>query len=377
MKRINTGMLLHSLATFLVLVTCSRSIIKDDQLIPFQSIWHWHGNNQRSGYIREDFSSKPQHQWTYKATAAVGTAITAADQFLFLGTKDGRIIILDIRTGKSVRSLGIKKRIESTCLIGPRYLIILQRTNDPTFRYINLTSGKTTWKRNAGDIDGEPLLIQDRMIIGNAAGEVMAIQIQTGKTLWEKIINGQIYNSMAQYENTLIAATDNGNIWSMNSENGKTNWNKALENSIAATPVLDEKQIYIGTREGALYALSQLDGSIQWKYKTKGGIYQTAAVAEDKVYFGTSQGILYCLDCTDGSPVWQYDTNSVIGTSPLITNKQVIFGTLDRILYMLNRITGELVWQVQARGRIRTTPLIWKNWLIFASEDRYIYGFSK
>lgn len=370
-------MVSYSVATFIILLNCSRSIIKDDRLIPFQSICHWGADNQRSGYAVADFPSRPQLKWTYKTTAAVGRAITAADQFLFLGTKDGRVTVLDVRTGKSVRSLSIKKGIETTCLIGPQYLIVLQRTENPTFRYINLTSGKTIWKQNAGNIDGEPLLIRNKMIIGNAVGQMMAIQIQTGDILWEKTINGQIYNSMAEYKNALFVAADNGHIWSINSENGDPYWNNVLEKSIAATPVLDDNQMYIGTREGTFYALSQSDGTIQWECEAKGGIYQTAAVAENRVYFGTTQGVLYCLDCTDGSPVWQYDTKSVIGTSPLITNQQVIFGTLDRILVMLNRITGEMVWQMEARGRIRTTPLIWKNRLIFASEDRYIYGLGE
>ena len=352
-------------------------MMPENQSIPFRSIRYWGGDNQRSGTSQESISSEPEHRWTYNATSAAGNAILAADHYLFFGTKDGRITILDIRTGKSVHDFGTRRRTEATCLVDPRHLIVVQRTPGPTLRCIDLITTKTQWKRDADAVDGEPLLVGDTLVTVNIQGQVMAIDARSGKTLWEKKMQGSFYNSPAQYGDALFLAADNGKIWSMDIDSGKINWENGLEVHIAATPVLDADKIYIGSPQGRFFVLSQTDGSVLWQHETTGGIFEAASVSENRVYFGTSQGIFYCLDSEDGTNLWQHDTGSVIGTSPLVTKEHVLFGTLNRMLLMADRMTGEIVWQFEAKGRIRTTPLIWHNMLIFASEDRYIYGFGE
>jgi outer membrane protein assembly factor BamB len=371
----NTRMIFYLLAIPAIFLGCHRSMMPENQTIPFRSIRCWGGDNQRSGTSQESISSELEHCWTYNATSAAGNAILAADHYLFFGTKDGRITVLDIRNGKSVHDFGTRRRTETTCLVGPRHLIVVQRTPGPTLRCIDLSTAKTRWKRDADDVDGEPLLVGDTLVAVNIQGLVMAIDARTGKTLWERKMDGSFYNSPAQCGDALFLAADNGKLWSMDIDSGRIHWQTRLEVRIAATPVLDADKIYIGSPQGRFFALSQTDGSVLWQRETTGGIFETASVLENRVYFGTSQGIFYCLDSEDGTILWQHDTGSVIGTSPLVTKEHVFFGTLNRMLLMADRRTGEIVWQFEAKGRIRTTPLIWNDMLIFASEDRYIYGF--
>lgn len=373
----NTRMIFYLITIPAIFLGCHRSMIPENQSIPFRSIRYWGGDNQRSGISKENINSEPQYCWTYKATSAAGNAIIAADHYLFFGTKDGRITVLDIRTGKPVYDLGTRKRSEVTCIVDPGHLIVVQRTPGPTLRCIDLITTQTRWKCDAGEIDGEPLLAGDTLVTVNIPGQVTAIDAKIGKILWEKKLNGSFYNSPAQYGNALYLAADNGRLWSLDINSGKINWQIQLEVNIAATPVLDLDRIYIGSPQGRFFALSRADGSVLWQNETTGGIFETASVMENCVYYGTSQGVFYCLDNKDGTILWQYDTGSVIGTSPLVTKDYVLFGTLNRMLMMADRITGEIVWQFEAKGRIRTTPLIWHNRLIFASEDRYIYGFDE
>jgi outer membrane protein assembly factor BamB len=377
MKPKNMRILFYLLVTSAVFLNCHRSFIPENQTISFRDIRYWAGDNRRSGTSEEDLSSELEHRWTYKATAALGNAILATDHTLFFGTKDGRITVLDMRTGKPVRSIGTRRRIEATCLVDPQRLIIVQRTPKPTLRCIDLITTKTQWKCNADAINGEPLLLGDTLVAANIPGQVMAINVRTGKTLWKKKLHGSFYNSPAQCGDALILAADDGKLWSMGINSGKINWEIQLGINITATPVLDADKIYIGSPQGRFFALSQANGTVLWEYKTTGGIFETASVAGNRVYFGTALGIFYCLDSETGTHLWQHDTGSVIGTSPLVTEKYVIFGTLNRMLLMADRRTGKIVWQFEAKGRIRTTPLIWHNMLIFASEDHYVYGFGE
>lgn len=366
---------LFSIPVLLVMNGCHKSLLKGDPFFGAQATWCWGGDSQRRGQSSEEISPHLKLAWTYKATSALGRAIVAADTFLFFGTKDGRITVLEMKTGKRVKTLKIQKKVGVSCVVEEDRLVVVQRWGEPSLRSIELTSGKTLWKQNLGPIEGELLVLGDRISVGNEWGEVFTVDSKTGDVLWKRDLGEPVRGSIAQMGETLFVATEGGTIWSLSLVDGKIEWRQKLPGSLNATPVLTDERVFIGMREGIFYSLSLVDGSVVWQYEGNGGIYQTAAVAGGSIYFGTTQGILYCLNVEDGRENWRFETESVVGTSPLISGRWIYFGTLDKIFYGLQRETGEEEWRFEARGRIRSSPIVWKGMLIFSSEDRFVYGF--
>lgn len=359
------------------IVGCRKSLIKHIPSFRAQTTWYWGGDPGRRGLSMEEIDPPLKLAWTHKASGAVGEAIAVADTFLFIGTQNGDVTILHLRTGKSEKTLTIEKRVKVTCLVHSNRIVVAQRWKSPSLRALDISTGEDFWRIDAGPIVGEPLLFKNHIVVGNERGEVFNFDVRNGEKIWEIPLKKPIRGSIAKSGDNLTCASDGGVVWSLSFTSGLVLWNQKLAGSISATPVLTEDKLFIGTTAGLFYCLSLADGSIQWQYKVRGSIYQTAAVSRGFVYFGTTQGIIYCLDNRDGVEKWYFDTDSVIGTSPLLSGRWIYFGTLDRTLYALERATGIERWQFRTRGRIRTTPLIWKGMLILASEERYVYGFTE
>jgi outer membrane protein assembly factor BamB len=352
--------ILFSVPFLLVMNGCHKGLLQGNPFFGAQATMCWGGDSQRRGESSEEISPPLKLVWTYKANSALGRAIVSADTFLFFGTKDGRITLIEMKTGKRVKTLKIQKKVGVSCVVEKNRLVVVQRWGEPSLRSIELLSGKTLWKQNLGPIEGEPLVLGHRISVGNEWGEVFTVDSKTGDVLWKRDLGDPVRGSIAQIGETLFVATEEGSIWSLSLVDGKIKWRQKLPGSLNASPVLTDERVFIGIREGTFYSLSQVDGSVVWEYEGNGGIYETAAVAGGLIYFGTTQGILYCLNVDDGRENWRFKTESVIGTSPF---------------YGLQRETGEEEWRFEARGRIRSSPIVWKGMLIFSSEDRFVYGF--
>jgi len=353
---------------------CQKYLLKEVQFNAGRTAWCWGGSSSRRGKSSEEIGPPLKLIWTYKASSAVGKSIVAADSFLFFGMKAGGVTILNLHTGKPVKKIKTRK-VEVTCSLNGKRLVLARRWGKPSLRSINLFTGKTIWRKNSGSISGEPLVVEGRLVLGNEAGEIFCLDSGIGKIFWKKNIGGHLRGSLASSGNNIFAAAEEGTVWSLSLKDGRTNWKRKIQNGIFATPVLDSGKLFVGTTEGTFYALSMRDGSVVWKFKPEGKVYETAAVAEGFVYFGTTQGILYCLYTESGKEKWSFNTGSVVSTSPLISGRWLYFGTLDRMFYGILRENGEEKWSFKTKGRIRSSPLIWRGTLIIASEDRFVYGF--
>ena len=372
---IRTIMMTLSIAIFVCISGCQKSLIKDVSSFKAQSTWYWGGDSGRRGLSPEEIRPPLQLAWIYKANGAVGEAIAIADSFIFFGTQSGEISVLPLRTGKSARTLKIQKKVNVTCLVDGHRLIVVQRWRTPSLRSLDISTGEVLWTNDLGPIVGEPLLTGIQLFGGNEWGIVFTVNSGNGEVIWETDLGKPVRGSIARSGETLACVTDGGMVWALSSLSGNVIWKRQLLGSISATPVLTENRLFIGTTDGVFYGLSLSDGSVEWQRKVRGSVYQTAASDEETVYFGTTQGVLYCLDSRDGSEIWHFDSESVIGTSPLISGRWIYFGTLDRFLYALERKTGLETWRFRTRGRIRSSPVVWKGMLILASEERFVYGF--
>lgn len=363
-------------AVFIVGINaCHRGLLKEWRYSETRATWCWGGDSQRRGWSSEEINPPLELAWIYKANSALGRAIVAADTFLFFGTKDGRFSILHLKTGESLKTRKFREKIEVTVALDQNRLVMAKRVGKESLRSIDLAEGNIYWKKDLGSVEGEPLILNNFLVVGNQGGYIFVLNSKTGELFWKRDIGELVCGSAVSKDSTLFVSTAGGTIWSFSIVNGVIKWKQKLPGFLSASPVLGEKFLFVGTMEGTFYGLSLKEGSVVWKYKVSGGIYQTAAVTETSVYFGTTQGVLYSLKVENGDENWYFETESVVGTSPVVSGNWVYFGTLDRILYGINRETGDEGWRFRTKGRIQTSPLVWKGMLVVASEDRFVYGF--
>ena len=366
-----------SFIIMLTLCSCSRIVIKDVNLErDVVNDWPMYGNNpQRTNKYSQSIKLPLELIWCEKTTAAVEKSILAIDSVIYFGTLNERLSAIHIGTKKKVG----KKKIDfpATCAYYNNHLIVARRYGNNTLYNLNLINGKTNWKINAGDIESEPLVVDNNIIITALYNHIDSYEFDTGTKLWTFKTDDQIRSSPAIIKNTLIFGCDDGNVYAIDKNNGKLLWKFATEASVQATPAIDIQNNYvlIGSSDFNFYALSIKYGTEIWRFQTNGQILNGAAIKNNKVIFGSTDNNVYCVDIQSGELYWNFTANSVVSTSPIISGDIVFWGSLDHNFYANNINNGKLLWKYKAKGRIRTTPVVWCNYFIGASENNYLYVF--
>lgn len=151
-------------------------------------------------------------------------------------------------------------------------------------------------------------------------------------------------------ENLCFVGTFAGNMYALDIRNGRTVWNFKAEGPIGASPCYEKGRLYFGAdegfAEGHLYCLDAKDGSLVWKYNAEAGIWASPACDGRKVYFGDRAGIFHSISVQTGEFLWSIETDSMIlkpaSFSP--SGDMVVFGSEDMHVYCVSP-KGKLLWK--------------------------------
>jgi outer membrane protein assembly factor BamB len=158
-------------------------------------------------------------------------------------------------------------------------------------------------------------------LYGNSAGEIVALNTNTGKKIWTFHTGGKIYSTPAIYSDRVVCASTDHNIYCLNLKSGK----------------------------------------LIWMHPTVKPIVASAAIEKDRVYIGSSDGSFRCLDLHDGGLIWQYDSvRNFVECKPLILKNSVCFGSWGNAFYSLNKINGQLNWKREKyNNRMLSPAAVW------------------
>ncbi len=95
------------------------------------------------------------------------------------------------------------------------------------------------------------IIYNDIVYFGSLSGVVYAINEQ-GKLKWKKNVSGEITNSLAYYNNTIIVVTNSALVFGINATNGSIKWKYSFENIKNIDneynvfhPIIDKDKVYI------------------------------------------------------------------------------------------------------------------------------------
>jgi outer membrane protein assembly factor BamB len=190
------------------------------------------------------------------------------------------------------------------------------------------------WTVNLGDGEGRmwlrqhPTLDGQRLYAVNDAGEVLAIDAGSGKTLWT------------------------ANAVSIGAKGSKLKfWKRqATEAGLTGSPGVGNGLVVVGGRNGEVVAFSADTGAKRWSVKVSSEVLSAPLVLANRVVVRSNDGRIFGLDPADGSRKWVFDrglpTLSVRGnSSPVGANGMVYIGYDDGTLVALRDEDGLRVWE--------------------------------
>lgn len=269
--------------------------------------------------------------WSVKTYQPITSGIAADDQYLFVGTSNGRLLAYRQSDGKFVWQAPVNNDILATPAVAAGKVIA--KTVDGQLYAFNAATGEQLWTFEPQKQDlvlrgsSMPKIVGKYVINGLANGQLVALNLNDGQTLWQQTVaepSGRF---------TTERMTD-----------------------IDADPVVIDNVIYIATYQGKIAALS-LNGRIMWQKSLSS--YAGLTVNQDAIFAVDAMGHVWALDRHTGDKIWEQEgLNGRRLSTPAVFRNYLVVGDFEGYLHFLSLANGKFLARFRPdRSEIIVPPM--------------------
>jgi outer membrane protein assembly factor BamB len=264
-----------------------------------------------------------------------------------------------------------------------------------TVKRVNIATGKQIWLKHVGllsastpslDVRDKELFVSILSLtcgtIGCLDGELAALSMRSGKTLWTFPVSSGTESSPMIVGNSVYFGDQAGTFYSLNIKTGHENWSFSTGGSIKGGADYYDGNLYFGNYAGQFYAVNARTGAEVWSATPGGQFYSTPAVAFGRVYVGNKNGDAYAFDAHSGAVSWSAGLGSYVYGGPAVAEIKglgptVYIGSYTGALYALNALTGGVRWTAGIPAAISGSATVVNN-TVYVSQvyGKGSYGFN-
>jgi len=315
--------------------------------------------------VRSDRGLKPT--WSTLLKAGVIAAPVRADEHILVAHTEGL---------SSVAILGglERWRVPTAAVYGRTVVIgdsAFFGTLDGKFRAVRLTDGGRRWDFDAkAPVVSSPVVANGHVIFANTEGKVTSLTLARGEVHWQITVDAPAIGDLSADDARIYLRTGE-EVVALDGQTGETIWRTASKTD----PILAKGCVYL-LSEGNLQCRNAETSELAWQVLTVGD--SNPVIANDQIYLANAVGTLVAHNATDGAEVWRTNLGSTIqGSRPAVVGSHLAIGTLGGELVLLDSRTGQKIWGYQLpAGHFLSTPLITDRHVYAANLGEVMFQFS-
>lgn len=172
------------------------------------------------------------------------------------------------------------------------------------------------WSTGVGDGQGDglytlrPVIAGDRIYAASADGEVVALQRDKGKEIWDAELETALSGGVGYYEGSLLLGSADGHALRMDADSGEVLWRSRLTGEILAPPVGNGKMVVAQTYDGKLHGMDFATGEKKWTYDSNVPVLTVRGTSapllrNNVVYAGFANGRVLAFNVDTGATLWE------------------------------------------------------------------------
>ncbi len=336
--------------------------------------------------------------WRYQAGSLIEFPPAIGYDRLFFSTNKGTFAAISEKTGKYAWKYRAHRCVAASPAIGPHahgtvYEAFLNRppcnaqkgghgVNGEVVAF-GVGHGKIHWRHTIGPSESSPLLVEDRLYVGDWSGNVWAFDANHGRVVWRtRVSHAAIKGALAYAGGRLFVGAYDGHVYCI-SRTGQVIWRGSAQprlfggSDFYSTPAVAYGRVYIGSTDGKVYAFGAASGHRLWSHSTGGYVYASPAVWQQRILIGSYSGRFSAFDAGTGEPDWTFKAGGPISGSAVVVGHVVYFATLHEKhlkngrTYALDARTGKELWSFPDG---KYTPVVAAGRKLFLIGYGVVYG---
>ncbi|EGE13781.1 outer membrane assembly lipoprotein YfgL [Moraxella catarrhalis 12P80B1] len=281
-----------------------------------------------SGYMGESIA------WQYNAEDVITGGVGIDDQgsVAVIGTRSGKLIALDARTGAPRWAVELASSSLTPALISGDKVIVI--TNSGTIFGLDINSGATVWQYATQvpntSVRGmaKPLALDARtVLIGGADGRIHALDTMTGAPVWTRRVG---------------LAMGSGEIDQLRDIDG--------------TPTVVDHYLYAASYSGQLTGFDMTTGRTMFVSELSSTKKLTTLA--DAVIGSSTDGDVVAFNRLTGEKLWENHDLKYRGlTNPVTIGTYIAVGDADGVVHILNH-QGQIISRANTKGALTNLTVI-------------------
>lgn len=283
---------------------------------------------------------------------AAGPSLAAG--YVAVGTSNGEVVLLSAKSGEVLWVEKVSSAVIAAPALTKNQVIV--RTVDGKLSALSIADGSQLWVYEqevpALSLRGnaEPLIAEDIadgiVYSGFDNGHLVALDLQTGRVLWDQAVATPAGRSELQRmvdldgklvirDGVIYAAAYHGNVAAFNARTGQPRWN--AEQSSYQGVAADWQAVYLSDEDSIIWAYDIAGGNVLWRTDIVQYRQVSAPVDyDDTVAVGDFEGYIHFLSTDTGLLLARFDTDgSAIINAPIVVDDLLIVQTEEGGLFAL------------------------------------------
>jgi outer membrane protein assembly factor BamB len=222
--------------------------------------------------------------------------------------------------------------------------------------------GRVLWTKDLGEPTRSAPTVADGVIYVGAHFKVLALDAETGNTVWELETNGPLHYSAAVAGTNLFVGMLDHRLLALDRKTGNIIWEFRSQGPITTSPLVANGIVYFGSSDQFIYALDVSNGNVIWKEEIQGKVRSSVAVYDGKLFASDTEGNLHILNTRTGQARHRFRTPTLATSAAVPANGLVYFPSGGK-LYAVDANAREIPWAFRFK-QVWTQFWLWRLPLI-------------
>ncbi len=222
------------------------------------------------------------------------------------------------------------------------------------------------WSVDVGGSDELPLAglrpapVSDRVYLAGAAGEVVAVERESGRTVWSIDVETMLGGGPGVGDDIVAVGTMNGEVIGIDRATGVERWRAGASSEILSPPAVADGIVVVRSQDGRVFGFDAESGERIWVYDQSVPLLSLRGTGEPLVqagfaYLGFDNGRIAALRISDGTVIWEQLVSAPQGRTELerivdIDGSMVLVAsdlyavTYQGLLAGLTANSGRILW---------------------------------
>jgi outer membrane protein assembly factor BamB len=191
--------------------------------------------------------------------------------------------------------------------------------------------GQILWSKNLGNHTyGAPIVV-DGIIYAGGDFKALALEAQTGETIWEIPTPGRMNHSFAVSDSYLYMGLSDHRLLALDRRTGDTRWEFFAKFPITSSPIVAGGMVFFGSSDRFVYSVDAATGNLIWKHRLNGNLRSSPAISGGYLYATDSDGNLNILNARTGQTRFRFRTAASASDAPTVENGLAYFPSGGRL----------------------------------------------